>query len=126
MKKKALISPYSYPGIKRTALPSNFNPKQLLGMTPKDILEIISKESGITVEDILSTCRKKEKVQSRHIFCGILRKNYNYSLPFIGELVGRDHTTVIHATEQFNNRYMFEDNFKNLVDRINYHIELKS
>jgi chromosomal replication initiator protein len=97
-----------------------------MGMTPKDILEIISKESGVTIEDILSRSRKTEKVISRHIFCGILRKNYNYSLPFIGELVGRDHTTVIHATEQFNNRYRLEDNFKNLVDRINYHIELKS
>jgi chromosomal replication initiation ATPase DnaA len=124
--KKPLISPYCYPGIKRSALPANFNQKQLIGMTPNDILEIISKESGVTMEDILSRSRKTEKVISRHIFCGILRKNYNYSLPFIGELVGRDHTTVIYATEQFNNRYRLEDNFKNLVDRINYHIELKS
>mgnify|MGYP000462749603 CR=1 FL=1 len=44
--KKPFISPYCYPGIKRSTLPANFNQKQLLGMTPNDILEIISKESG--------------------------------------------------------------------------------
>lgn len=124
-RKKPNISPYCYPGIKRNALPKNFNQKQLR-ITPKEILEIISHESGISVEDILSNSRKTEKVISRHIYCGILRKNYKYSLPYIAELINIDHTTVIHATEQYNNRYRLEDTFRDLVDRINYHIELKS
>lgn len=125
MKKKPSISPYCYPGIRRNALPTSFNQKQLR-ITPGEILEIISHESGISVENILSNSRKTETVISRHIYCGILRKNYKYSLTYIGDLINRDHTSVIHATEQYGNRYKLEDTFRDLVDRINYHIELKS
>ena len=116
------ISPYVFPGIKNVMSKDYFVQKRAK-ITPEQILEIISKEGNVSVKNILSHCRDTEMVICRHIYCGILRKNYKYSLPFIARKVGRDHTTIMHATEQFTNRYKLEDRFKKLVDRINFVIE---
>jgi chromosomal replication initiator protein len=125
MKKKKLISPYAFPGIKRTSLPLNFNHRQL-ALNPKEVLEIVSKETYVTVEDILSQSRKGEVIVARHIFCGILKRTYNYSFTFIGEILHRDHTTIMSAVKNFSNRKEREDDFKDKTNRILEHINLKS
>lgn len=125
MKKKKLISPYAFPGIKRTSLPPNFNHRQL-ALTPTEVLEIVSKETYVTVEDILSQSRKGEVIVARHIFCGILKRTYNYSFTFIGEMLRRDHTTIMSAVKNFSSRKEREDDFKDKTNRILEHINLKS
>ena len=125
MKKKKLISPYAYPGIKRTSLPANFNHRQL-ALSPKEVLEIVSKETFVSVDDILSQSRKGDVIVARHILCGILKRTYNYSFTYIGEMLKRDHTTIMNAVKNFSNRKEQEDNFKDKTNRILEQINLKS
>ena len=125
MKKKKFISPYAYPGIKRITLPSNFNQKQLT-ISPQEVLEIVAQETFVNVNDILSTSRKSDIIVARHIFCGILKKHYGYSFTYIGEMIKRDHTTVMSAVKNYLNRKELEEDFKDKSDRINQHINLKS
>jgi len=54
------------------------------------------------VEDLLTKKRKKEIVEPRQIIVYLLRELLNMSYPYIGEKIGRDHTTAIHAYEKIN------------------------
>ena len=122
MSKKVAISPYSFPGLKltisdkRKILKDRTNRVRL---SKEDILDIISNESGVGVNEIVSRSRKKEIVNARFIFCSIMKDHYNYSLVYIGELIGgRDHTSVIHAINQHRSRVKNEDAYRDLTSNI--------
>lgn len=83
-----------------------------------DILKIISKECMVPMYKIMDRTRTKEVVNARYIFCAIMKINYTYTLEKIGKIIGRDHSTVMHAIQQFYNRYKTEDNFKLTVNKI--------
>lgn len=122
MSKKVAISPYSFPGLKltisdkRKILKDRTNRVRL---SKEDVLDIISNESGVGVNEIVSRSRKKEIVNARFIFCSIMKDYYNYSLVYIGELIGgRDHTSVIHAINQHRSRVKNEDAYRDLTSNI--------
>ena len=122
MSKKVAISPYSFPGLKltigdkRKILKDRTNRVRL---SKEDVLDIISNESGVGVNEIVSRSRKKEIVNARFIFCSIMKDHYNYSLVYIGELIGgRDHTSVIHAINQHRSRVKNEDAYRDLTSNI--------
>lgn len=130
MLKKVTISPYCFPGLKlslgdkRKILEETRTNR--VKLSKDDILDIISKESGIDVHEIVSRSRKKEIVNARFIFCSIMKDYYDYSLVHIGELVGgRDHTSVIHAIEQHRSRIKNEDKYRDLTSNIYEKISLK-
>lgn len=116
------ISPYCFPGIK---LDPNDKKKfksslklSKYNISKEEILQIISQECDVSLSEIISRCRKKEVVNARFIFCAVMKKHFTYSLTRIGDIVGRDHTTVIHALTEFKNRYKNEDYFKSMVNKI--------
>ena len=116
------ISPYLFPGLKLDQKNKQQikNDSKLLRykVTKEEILEIIANECGITVSQILDKTRKKEVVNGRFIFCGIMNDYFNYTLKRIGDVVGRDHTTVIHAIKKFKDRIRNEDYFRDLVREV--------
>jgi chromosomal replication initiator protein len=64
----------------------------------KQIFQIVSKTTGITIEQILSPSRKAEIVQARQLSMYFHRWNTNLSLQKIAALHNRDqHGTVINA-----------------------------
>ena len=120
--KNMSISPYSFPGLKL-----DLNEKQQIKnnskllrykITKEEILEIIADECGITVGQILNKSRKREVINGRFIFCGIMNDYFSYTLKRIGGVVGRDHTTVIHAVRKFKDRIRNEDDFRDLVNGV--------
>ena len=129
MLKKVSISPYSFPGLKltigdkRKILKDRTNRVRL---SKEDVLDIISNESGVGVNEIVSRSRKKEIVNARFIFCSIMKDHYDYSLVYIGKLIGgRDHTSVIHAINQHRSRVKNEDTYRDLTSNIYQKISLK-
>jgi chromosomal replication initiator protein len=113
-----MISPYVYPGIKENSLPSVKKKKRAI-ITPEKVMGIVAKHCGVTVTDILSRRRKSEMCDARHIFCAIMRREFDYSLKSIGEMVsGRDHTTAIHSIETYNSRCKYEDRYTEVTERI--------
>ena len=75
-KKTTCVNPYVFPGLKLTQRErENFknNQRSLRYRISKDeILEIIAEECSIKVSDIADRTRKKEVINGRFIFCGIL------------------------------------------------------
>ena len=120
---KIQISPYVYPGLKL-----NSEDKRLVNetiknlkhkITKEEILGIVAEECSVTPTQIISRIRKREIVNGRFMYCAILYRSFGYTLERIGEIMdGRDHTTIIHSIETFNNRYHNEETFKSSVDNI--------
>jgi len=88
-------------------------------MSKEEILVIIAEECSINVSEIADKTRKREVVNGRFIFCGIMKEYFGYSLKKIGEFVGgRDHTTIIHSIEKYHDRYQTEEHYRSLVNNI--------
>jgi chromosomal replication initiator protein len=66
------------------------------------ILKAVAEFFSITVEDLVSHNRRKEVVEPRQIAIYLLRDISDLSYPYIGEKLGRDHTTAIHSYEKIN------------------------
>ena len=54
---------------------------------------------GMANNDIRGKCRQKELVKARWIAMYFIRQQTDFTLKTIGDMFGRDHTTVIHALE---------------------------
>ena len=66
------------------------------------ILTAVAEFFNINVEDLTGRCRRKEVVEPRQIAMFLLRDILAMSYPYIGEKMGRDHTTAIHSFEKIN------------------------
>ncbi len=66
------------------------------------ILKSVADFFHIGVQDLITRGRKKEVVEPRQIAMYLLRDILEMSYPYIGEKLGRDHTTAIHAVEKIN------------------------
>lgn len=67
----------------------------------KKLVGIIANYYNIDEENIYKKSRKKEYVRPRQIAMYLLREDFNYSYPNIGEKIGgRDHTTAMHSHEK--------------------------
>jgi len=66
------------------------------------ILKAVAEFFSISVDDLVSHNRRKEVVEPRQIAIYLLRDISELSYPYIGEKLGRDHTTAIHSYEKIN------------------------
>jgi len=86
---------------------------QSRSMSPKDIIDAVSRFYNINTKDIISGGRKKEFVWPRQIAIFLIREELNTSYPSIGhELGGRDHTTAMHAYNKINTEIKDKGNEK--------------
>jgi chromosomal replication initiator protein len=61
------------------------------------IIKAVADFFHISTSDLVSHNRRKEVVEPRQIAMYLLRDMLELSYPSIGERLGRDHTTAIHA-----------------------------
>jgi len=82
-------------------------------LSPRDIMDAVSKFYNIEHKDLIGQGRKKELVWPRQISVYLMRKEINYSYPTIGqELGGRDHTTAMHAYNKILDEVETKENEK--------------
>lgn len=65
--------------------------------TPPKIIQAVANYYSIPVEQIVGSRRSKDTVQPRQVAMYLVRELTNYSLPEIGKVFSRDHTTVLHS-----------------------------
>ena len=68
-------------------------------MTVESIINKVCKKYGLSEEDIKGRKKTKEIAMARHICIYIIRKMTELSLPAIGRVLGRDHTTVMSSLQ---------------------------
>ena len=66
------------------------------------ILKAVAEFFNVSMEDMVGHNRRKEIVEPRQIAMYLLRDISDLSYPYIGEKMGRDHTTAIHSYEKIN------------------------
>jgi chromosomal replication initiator protein len=64
------------------------------------VLKCVAEFYNVSVNDLITRGRKKEVVEPRQVAMFLLRDILEMSYPYIGEKLGRDHTTAIHAVEK--------------------------
>ena len=72
-------------------------------MTVENIITNVCKKYGLSEEDIKGRKKTKEIAMARHICIYIIRKMTDLSLPAIGRILGRDHTTVMSSIQVIEN-----------------------
>ena len=77
--------------------------------------DTILDETGI---DIRLYSRKKEQQDVQKIFCKYAKWYLGYSSIFIGDYIGRDHATVLHACKKYDDLYKTDEHFKQLADHL--------
>ncbi|MEK7180838.1 MAG: chromosomal replication initiator protein DnaA [Patescibacteria group bacterium] len=77
--------------------------QNFLGRISDDqILKAVADFYNVGIPDLVGRSRKKETVEPRQVAMYLLRDILRMSYPYIGEKLGRDHTTVIHSYEKIN------------------------
>lgn len=91
-----------------------------LNPTPEMIIREVSRYYCIPVEKLRGSGRSKEMVLPRQVAMYLVRELTEYSLPEIGKVFSRDHTTVLHSINKV------EDYLKNTSDMENIIKTLKA
>jgi len=88
-------------------------------ITPKIIIDVVSRYFNISVDDIMSGKRNKEIALPRQIamyFCRILT---DYSFPEIGDFFnGKNHTTIMHGYNKINDMASMDADLRATLDDI--------
>ncbi len=66
------------------------------------ILKAVAEFFNVSISDMIGHNRRKEIVEPRQIAMYLLRDISELSYPYIGEKMGRDHTTAIHSYKKIN------------------------
>ena len=86
-----------------------------------DILNTVSNYYGVSIEDIKGKCRKRRIVKPRQIIVYLLRTKARMVLSDIGDVLNRDHTTMIHSITCIQNEltHPYDDSLEKDLININ-------
>ena len=80
-----------------------------------ETIELINESLSI---DISRETRKREYVEGRYIYYHICRKKYGSTFEQIGRSIGKNHATVMHGIEIFNNLIASSRDFREKVGEV--------
>jgi chromosomal replication initiator protein len=80
---------------------------------------------GMANKDIRGKCRQRELVKARWIAMYFIRQQTDFTLKTIGDMFGRDHTTVIHAIRMFQQDREVNEQYELTYHQIKQKLELR-
>lgn len=90
---------------------------------PEKILNMVQKE--LDLKDISVKDRTRHMSQARFIYFKLARKYCRYaSLARIGNLVNRDHATVINGLKKFETEARYDPYMYDVYDKISKHLDI--
>ncbi len=82
------------------ALKDIINEKENKKITVDYIIEVVSEHYGVSLEEVKSKKRTQKIAYPRQVAMYLARKMLNLSLPQLGEVFRRDHSTISHGCEK--------------------------
>jgi len=77
---------------------------KLVPKTPREVIAAIAADYGFTSEEITGKARHRKYIMARNAAAYALKQRGN-SFPLVGRWMGgRDHSTIVHAVKQFEDR----------------------
>lgn len=87
-------------------------------LTPEYIVESCARFYGISPEKFYSTSQKKDVSFARQVSFYLCKEILDISLQKIGQVFGRDHTTVLYGIKKIEKDMANDPTFKNSVDML--------
>ena len=82
----------------------------------RDALYRVCRAALVTPSAMRSVSRKAALARPRQVFCWLAHRKLHRSLPKIGQYLGRDHTTVLHAVRRVDRAIWEGDSrFTNII-----------
>jgi len=85
-------------------------------VTQDKIFHAVARKYGVTIEDIRGKRRTREIAQARHVCIYIMRTVTDMSLPSIGRVFNRDHTTILSSVETIQAKIREDASLENDID----------
>lgn len=83
------------------------------------LFEAAADACAVSVHDVLGASRDTCVARARHVIAYLLRRDFRLSYPEIGMVLGRDHTTAIHAVR----RVEASAELLEFVERVRAHVQ---
>uniref|UniRef100_A0A7C4CD84 Chromosomal replication initiator protein DnaA n=1 Tax=Fervidobacterium thailandense TaxID=1008305 RepID=A0A7C4CD84_9BACT len=83
-----------------------------------DVIELISKEFGVSKDDLLSSKKDKKTSLARQVCMYVLNKKYNLSVRKIAEMFGKTHPAVVNAIKNVEEIVKVDKSLAQLVTSI--------
>ncbi len=80
-------------------------------VTVDKIFDAVSEKYGVSKEDIYGTHRTKDIATARHVTIYLLRNLTDMSLPYIGRMFNRDHSTIMNSIDVVERRLRSDNMF---------------
>lgn len=100
------MNPYTFPGLPE------------MNTDADTVKRVIAKEFGISIDAMMSRSRVRSHSTARHVFCYIMRQYTDMRHREIGDMIGRDHSSVIHAVKNIAGLIEVNTSVKEKVERI--------
>ena len=85
-------------------------------VTQDKIFNAVARKYGVTVEDIRGKRRTREIAQARHVCIYIMRTVTDLSLPSLGRVFDRDHTTILSSIDTITAKIREDASLENDID----------
>jgi chromosomal replication initiation ATPase DnaA len=90
------------------------------------VLQVICEVGAMTPARILGRMRDGDTIMMRHLYCYVLRKQFNFTFKEIGKKMGRDHSTIIHACNAFEDWLLFNKSAKAMHQNVLENLNIKN
>ena len=85
----------------------------------QEIIQIVSRETGVSASDIVNPSRRGEIIVARHLSMWACRWNTKNSMQKIAAAHGkRNHGTIINACASIDSQITYNSRIKSLCERI--------
>ncbi len=115
------------PGIAtaQNAISDIFSDEEPTPVTVEKIIDYVAKSYSCTKEDILSPNQSAKISKCRQICCYIIREVTQITVKEIGEILGRDHSTVVYAIHKIEQKIKKDPSLKASVSDIIKNVKVR-
>jgi len=86
------------------------NHNSITGIEKKEIFRCINFAFGIP--DLTVKSRLRQNVYARHAAANFLNKTIDLTLTYCGEVLNKDHATIIHSVREHENLYKYDKEYR--------------
>ncbi len=99
----------------REALKDLLNSSSSRMVSPESIISKVVERFGISVEELKSKNKQRRIADARQVSMYLIREMTDLSLPRIGEIFNRDHTTVLHGWRTISDNMAQDSEMRSLL-----------